>query len=512
MELLTPPITAPFDASLRPMVATLALFLVGGALSPALAVPLAPEPPLTPAQVAVVEIAAPDDQWDATVFARPWWGAPMAGQVRHGARIPVRGVAVSADARGCSTRLWFALVPFGFICSNQTRPTDQPATTEPVLAPVDATPVPFRYVMVNKPEGEFIPMWPSVEALMTGQEPDRQLGRGDSVALSDKVVRVDDESFYVAIDGRVLPTEGTYTVRNFSQWQGLQLPPGTHLPFGWVSQRKAPVFDAPGPGGKKVEDVARRTRLDLLEELAVGSARWVRIGDARWMKADHLNEVRLVERPESTLQARQWIDVDLGEQVAVAYVDDKPVFATVTASGRAPNHTPRGDYPIWGKVSTITMKSQGYDDKPYYVDKVPWVLFFQAHNALHGAYWHDGFGAQRSHGCVNLSPLDSRYLFDWLEPELPPGWTAIRFWDLTKSPVVHVRNTKRTKPFLQERPIGPPDKEDEQKRLEAAVARREAEAAAAAALLASQPTTAVPVAPAAPGTIPTAVPAAPVAQ
>jgi hypothetical protein len=128
------------------------------------------------------------------------------------------------------------------------------------------------------------------------------------------------------------------------------------------------------------------------------------------------------------------------------------------------------------------MKSQDYDDKPYYVNRVPWTTFFQAHNALHAAYWHDRFGRVTSHGCANLAPKDARFLFEWLEPRLPPGWTGLRNLDLTPAPVVHVRDSSRTKPFVQERNIGPPDKEDEAKRMEQAIARRAAQAAAEAQL------------------------------
>jgi hypothetical protein len=72
-------------------------------------------------------------------------------------------------------------------------------------------------------------------------------------------------------------------------------------------------------------------------------------------------------------------------------------------------------------------------------------------------------------------------MFEWLEPKLPGGWTAMRYWDLTKAPVVHVRDSGRAQPFVQDRNIGPPDKDDEAKRLEAAIARREQEAAKLAA-------------------------------
>jgi hypothetical protein len=46
--------------------------------------------------------------------------------------------------------------------------------------------------------------------------------------------------------------------------------------------------------------------------------------------------------------------------------------------------------------------------------------------ALHGAYWHDDFGANETHGCINLAPVDARWLFSFLLPALPPGYASIR--------------------------------------------------------------------------------------
>jgi lipoprotein-anchoring transpeptidase ErfK/SrfK len=53
---------------------------------------------------------------------------------------------------------------------------------------------------------------------------------------------------------------------------------------------------------------------------------------------------------------------------------------------------------------------------------VPYVEFFTQGYAFHAAYWHDAFGTARSHGCVNLSPLDARWLFHFTEPAVPQGW------------------------------------------------------------------------------------------
>jgi len=322
-------------------------------------------------------------------------------------------------------------------------------------------------------------MWGSVSDLWSHLEPERELGRGDSIAI-ESTVEFEGARYYLTVDGKVVPTTGLNGLKNFSAWQGVVLDANTHFPFGWVTPQKAPVLDA--PGGKKVADLARRTRIDVLDEVTEGKHRYLRIGEGQYVRADLVNEVRVTARPEGTGTHTQWIDVDLGEQVVIAYAADKPVYATLTSSGREPNHTPRGNYPVWGKASAITMKSQEYDDAPYYVNRVPWVMFFQAHNALHGAYWHDRFGIVKSHGCANLAPLDARYLFEWLEPKLPAGWTSVRYVDLNEAPVVHVRDSKKsTKPFYQERNVGPPDKNDEAERLQKALARREAEAAAEAA-------------------------------
>jgi hypothetical protein len=433
-----------------------------------------PEPILTSADFSVVEIVPRNlDYSDTGVFAKPERRAPLVGHVARGAHIPIRGQVEVPEARGCSASLYYALEPFGYLCANDAKPSDQPPTTEPVFVLEEGSVLPFEYAMVKVPEEELVPLWDSVSDIVNYNPPKRMLGRGDSIAIEPKMMRVEGQLYRVSIDGDLVLADHTYKLRRFSLWQGSPIDQQTHLPFGWVTLRKAPVFDA--PRGNKVDMIKRRERVDIFEEQLVKNMRWLRIGEARFVRAKDINEVRLMPRPEGTGQHPQWIDVDLGEQVLVAYRGATPQYATLVSSGRPPNRTPRGNYPIWTKASSITMNSQPYDDKPYYVHRVPWVLFFQAHNALHGAYWHDRFGWMKSHGCVNLAPKDAHYIFEWVEPKLPPGWTALHFSDLDQSPVVHVRNSLYRKPFRQERKVGPPDPEEEAKRLAAAEARRELE-------------------------------------
>ncbi len=71
---------------------------------------------------------------------------------------------------------------------------------------------------------------------------------------------------------------------------------------------------------------------------------------------------------------------------------------------------------------------------------VPWIQYFSKGFALHGAYWHDVFGVPRSHGCVNLAPIDARLVFNWTDPPVPEGWHGINIGsDMGEGTWVHIR-------------------------------------------------------------------------
>lgn len=78
----------------------------------------------------------------------------------------------------------------------------------------------------------------------------------------------------------------------------------------------------------------------------------------------------------------------------------------------------KGRHPEYG----VTMRrgSQNYE-----LRDVPWIQYFASGYAIHGAYWHDVFGVPRSHGCINLAPVDARLVFNWTTPNVPDGWHGI---------------------------------------------------------------------------------------
>jgi lipoprotein-anchoring transpeptidase ErfK/SrfK len=483
---------------------------------------LDPEPPLEPSTVKAVEVTP----LEAMILIRPW-SSPMVGNAIRGAKLPVKGV-VKSNGRGCSGKVWYALEPFGYLCSREAEPTDDAPSTDAVLKVRDGERLPFHYVMVFVKDEEKLPMWGSLDELKNGTEPERQLKKGDTIAV-EKTYSWDNEKYYVSVDGKVIPAKGAGWMGGGSEWHGIEISDELAQPFGWITPDLAKVFAAPVEKGLKTPAIAalpRRTRVAIADDKTLGEGkkqvRWLRVtvldappqladaaaqkkaaeaqakaaaaqkksheaplpttppeGAELWLLASDVNEVRKLEVPATVSPGvTKWIDVDLGEQVLVAYEGPKPVFATLVSSGRA-IPTPMGTYPVWAKVSAITMKNQPYEDKEYFVHKVPWSTFFQWHNAIHGAYWHDKFGVSKSHGCVNVSPLDARHVFEWVTPPLPPGWTGLRPLDLLQSPTVVVRNSHAKKQFRQDRPIGPPDKQLEADRLEEAEKRRADEAAAA---------------------------------
>lgn len=136
--------------------------------------------------------------------------------------------------------------------------------------------------------------------------------------------------------------------------------------------------------------------------------------------------------PSFVTGTRKWIDISIREQSLVAYVGQKPVYATLVSTGRGGLGDPektfataRGIFMVHSKHVTATM--DGSDDKAdsYNLLDVPFVQYFHKGYALHGTYWHDEFGKERSHGCVNLAPVDAAWLFEWTDPPVPEDWHSV---------------------------------------------------------------------------------------
>jgi len=86
-----------------------------------------------------------------------------------------------------------------------------------------------------------------------------------------------------------------------------------------------------------------------------------------------------------------------------------------------------GIFPIEWKDRTAAMSSEKYGEpKVLWFADVPHIQYLRAPLAMHVAYWHEDFGNPKSAECVNVSPEDGNWLFNWTGPELPEGWGAMR--------------------------------------------------------------------------------------
>lgn len=106
--------------------------------------------------------------------------------------------------------------------------------------------------------------------------------------------------------------------------------------------------------------------------------------------------------------SQRWIQVDLSNQQLTAWEGNTPVFSSTVSTGRASDATPTGVYEIQAKYRTARMQGNNYD-----IPDVPYTMYFSGSYAIHGAYWHDDFGAPISSGCINLPIQDAAWLFDW---------------------------------------------------------------------------------------------------
>jgi hypothetical protein len=110
---------------------------------------------------------------------------------------------------------------------------------------------------------------------------------------------------------------------------------------------------------------------------------------------------------------QKWIEVDLSEQRLTAYEGTKVVLKAKVSTGRSRTPTVTGKFRIQRKFESQLMTGPGY-----YLPAVPYVMYFHANYALHGAYWHNNWGTPMSHGCVNLRREDAKWLYDWTEPTM----------------------------------------------------------------------------------------------
>jgi lipoprotein-anchoring transpeptidase ErfK/SrfK len=265
-----------------------------------------------------------------------------------------------------------------------------------------------------------------------------------------------------------------------SPFHGVAVKSVDDLPFAWVRTSEARVYRFDGDKPEATGDSLARRTIHKLSGKArrVGEVTYREGVDGRWLKGTEVGAALVpTEWPKAASDGEKWIDISIENQVLVAWTGKTPLYATLVSTGQdgmgdplKTKSTIRGTFRIREKHVTTTMDSNGRsaeeggqgpagskrtdpneNDGPaggaaesapseheagygktvrrgqgtFELRDVPWVQYFAAGFALHTAYWHDVFGVARSHGCVNLSPIDGHWLFGWTDPPVPAGWHGV---------------------------------------------------------------------------------------
>jgi lipoprotein-anchoring transpeptidase ErfK/SrfK len=363
---------------------------------------------------------------DQPILTAPWETAARRGSAAKDVHLPIFAVR---RGPGCQGR-YLEVGPSAWVCEDAV---DLAPTTfiDPSYRALRSKPdgLPFQYYFVG-PDGSFA--YKRLSSADVGT-PDMQLEPGFAVAVVEE--RVVDGNRYGRTHNELwVPMRDIGPARPIA-FRGEKVKPDDQatLPFAWVIVDSVSVFVGPNSGTKQQDHRSRFERVPVLEEKTTNGTSFARIGDDAWVRSSEIRHPTVATPPaEVDVSAGdRWIDVELASQTLVAYEGSRPVFATLVSTGKgregSATATPRGTFKIWAKLFTSNMDNlEDEGARRYYrMEDVPWVQYFSKGVGLHGVFWHRSFGHVRSHGCVNLAPIDAEFLFWWTAPRMPAGWTAV---------------------------------------------------------------------------------------
>jgi hypothetical protein len=285
----------------------------------------------------------------------------------------------------------------------------------------------------------------------------RQLLPRSTVAFSTEA-RFGDRGFLLASDFAWVPKDRVKPYPKIG-FHGLRLDQDATLPLAFFRGKERPKYARAGDGSFTATGATfarlgwvgltgkseRKDGERYLETREAGV--WIRESEAVVPRPkSNTPWGAAVGEPDNTGRAKGrglWLEVAIDGGWLIAYEGTKPVYVTLMSPGRGGaavdgedplerSATPTGTYSITGKLATATMVAPG----EFIHSDVPYAQNITGPYALHAAYWHDNFGKPQSGGCINLSPIDAKWMFDFTEPKLPDGWHAIRLLTSRHKPTI----------------------------------------------------------------------------
>ena len=276
--------------------------------------------------------------------------------------------------------------------------------------------LPVYVAKINLDETEAAPVYGSASDAAAGVNPIGQIPAG-SLRYISYITRADingNPYLQLSTGGWLRASPASYT--NF---QGLIFFENPQNDFGWIIDQtpsyREPTFSAELTGKQYYqEDV-----IQVYSRVEADGVTWFQIGLREWVNSLKARVVTVDLNPPEGVEGDRWITIDVytfGQTLSV-YDNGQIQFATLIASGYEPYYTRPGLFQIYEKKPLETMQGSFETDRSdfYYLQDVPWTMYFDEARALHATYWHTLFGYTQSHGCVNLSPGDAQWLYNWAE-------------------------------------------------------------------------------------------------
>jgi hypothetical protein len=361
------------------------------------------------------------------IHAEPSWSAPFRGRIAHGQPFHLYERVEGGDP-ACKRKGWGRVGVAAYVCLQHAEPTKAKPVEIPFVHKGMLTP--FHWAR-RRMQGEPPPRWKHRASWERGNDPIDTLDLEHDYAFTHrkKTSRgriLVDRNFRVVQEADVKRLEP-------SKFKGRDLknepvPEGNVL--AWVVDWPGAVLLAePREEAKSVGQAKFQTIVYLASGDPVVRRRekyfQVATDPPSWVNGKEIRRWDPQAPPEGIGEAEIWMDIDLGQHVLTIYEGAVPTYATVVASGSTKNPTPTGVFRIQVKHAWGDMRSlPGEQDEPYYVEAVPWVMYFKGRYALHGTFWHNRFGFRLSHGCVNLAPQDAAHVYSVTRPDPLPGWSS----------------------------------------------------------------------------------------
>jgi len=192
-----------------------------------------------------------------------------------------------------------------------------------------------------------------------------------------------------------------------STFSGILLTREVTFRFGWVLAETQSV----NAGGTPLQTYKR---YQVVHEVPVDVQKpgFIAIGADEWLPESSVALVNPAVPAEAGPNTCRFIYTNLTTQTLSVYNNCKLVFATLVSSGKN-SWTFEGRFAILYKVEYSSITPPATSTSDYYIEGVPYFMTYSGNFGFHAAYWHDSFGGAASHGCINLSPADAKWLYDW---------------------------------------------------------------------------------------------------